>query len=86
MTALLAPLFSPSPALYTLSKLTTRLTSADGQGVAGKAILWWLTGDKGDLEYPYTLTDENGYAHNWYYGPPGEYGLGEETVNVEVSF
>jgi hypothetical protein len=82
--ALSTPSLSPSPALYTLSKVTTRLTSADGQGVAGKAILWWLTNGKGSLEKPYSLTDVDGYAENWYYGPAGDFGLGPETVNVEV--
>ena len=84
-SALSAVSFSPSPALYTLSKVTTRLTGADGQGIAGKTVLWWLTGDKGDLESPYTLTDEDGYAENWYYGPAGSHGLGSETINVEVT-
>ena len=82
--ALSAPSLSPAPALYTLSKVTTRLTSADDQGVAGKAILWWLTNGKGALEKPYSLTDADGYAENWYYGPAGDFGLGSETVNVEV--
>lgn len=80
-----APSFSPSPALYTLSKVKTRLTSASGQGVAGQGVLWWLTGDRGSLEKPYSLTDQEGYAENWYYGPAGSFGLGSETINVEVS-
>lgn len=83
--ALSAPSFSPSPALYTLSQVTTRLTDADGFGVTGKGVLWWLSGDKGNLEDPVTLTDGDGYARNWYYGPGGTYGLGAETVNVEVA-
>lgn len=83
--ALSAPSLSPAPALYTLSRVKTRLTSASGQGVPSQGVLWYLSGDKGALEKPYSLTDADGYAENWYYGPAGSFGLGSETINVEVS-
>lgn len=79
-----APTLSPDPALFILSRATTHLTSEDGQGIPGKPILWWLSGNKGCLEATHTITDANGYASNWYYGPTDPICLGSETINVEV--
>lgn len=79
-----APTLFPDPALYKLSRATTRLTSDDGQGIPGKPIQWWLSGNKGYLESTHTITDADGYASNWYYGPTNPICLGQETINVEV--
>lgn len=83
--ALANPTLSPAPTLYGLSRVTTRLTGADGQGVAGQLVRWWLAQDKGWLEYAWTVTDDDGYAYNWYYGPTSGDLAGEETLYCEVT-
>jgi len=64
--------------------LTTRLTGSRGEPIGDAWVKWRLAGDKGSLEKPYTRTDANGYAVNYYYGPETDLGLGQETVMVEV--
>lgn len=83
--SLSAPEFLPATAGKLKGNvLTTWLTGSRGEPIGDAWVKWRLTGNKGSLEKPYTRTDANGYAVNYYYGPETDLGLGQETVIVEV--
>jgi|GEM_PF-3080645 len=80
-----SPAFAPAAAGKLQGNvLTTRLTGSRGEPIGDAWVKWRLAGDKGSLEKPYTRTDTDGYARNFYYGPETDLGLGQETVIVEV--
>lgn len=68
---------------YGGSQVVVRLTDKDGDGVPKKWIHWELFALRGDLEFDRTLTDTDGYAYNYYYGPAGT-NLGSETLTAYV--
>lgn len=85
-TNLSNPTFLPTGNKYKMAgyKLTTRLTGSTGNGIAGKQVIWTLTNTKGWLEHIITMTNENGYAYNYYWCPK-ESPLGSETITVTVN-
>jgi hypothetical protein len=63
------------------TKVQTRLTGAQGEPCSGYAIHWRVTGT-GKLWREVTLTDQDGYGVNYFYGPKL---LGNpETIAVRV--
>ena len=79
-----SPAFSPTGNKYLYSGyvLSTRLTGAGGNPIPNAWVNWELVGIKGTLEKPYSLTDANGYAWNYYWCPTDISQLGSETVRV----
>jgi hypothetical protein len=77
------PSFLPGGNVYRYSgyKVKTRLTGVTNVGIPDKIIRWSLTNDKGWLEKPYSLTDENGYAYNYYFAPT-DGAIGAESISV----
>ena len=83
-TGLSAPVFIPSGNKYLYSGyiVQTRFIGTSGAPMAGKWINWELLGDKGYLEKTHSITDEQGYAYNFFWTPTGITGLGSETIRV----
>lgn len=86
---LAAPIFSPAVApAHRLHgyQVRTRLTGDGGEACPGYWIAWALTGQppKGYLDQPYSKTDQNGFAENFYFGPAAAGDTGPETIQVKV--
>jgi hypothetical protein len=82
-----APVFVPdSLTQYRLkgSKVRTQLTGDVGELIPNRVITWSLLNDKGYLENEKTLTDENGEAENFYFGPEVSGVTGAESIKVET--
>lgn len=79
-----APTFSPTGNKYLYSgyKLTTRLLGSGSTPIANAWINWEIVGFKGVLEKAYSMTDENGYAYNYYWCPTDVSLVGTETIRV----
>ena len=87
--SLAAPAFIPAVAhAHRLHgyQVQTRLTGGAGEVCPGYWIEWTLTGQppKGYLEKPYSKTDQDGYAENFYFGPAAIGDTGQETLKVTV--
>lgn len=83
--ALSAPVFSPATVKrYQGHEVTVQLTGSIGEPCADWWITWALTSGKGDLEKPYSKTDADGYARNYYFGPSLAGELGAETLTAQV--
>jgi hypothetical protein len=83
-----SPVFVPAEAHHhrlTGGRVQTRLTGGDGEPCGNYWIHWNLLGSpKGELLKDKSKTDGNGYAENYYYGPPPSGTIGEETILVSV--
>jgi hypothetical protein len=79
-----SPTFYPTGNKYLFSGyvLTTRLTGIGGVPISNKWVNWELVGIKGSLEFPFSITDENGYAYNYYWCPTDIALIGSETIKV----
>jgi hypothetical protein len=79
-----APTFLPTGNKYLYSgyKLTTRLLGSGSTPIANVWINWEVVGFKGVLEKPYSITDKNGYAYNYYWCPTDVSLVGTETIRV----
>jgi hypothetical protein len=85
--ALASPVFVPAANQHRLmgSRVQTRLTGDDGEPCGNYWIHWNLLGSpKGELLKDKSKTDANGYAENYYFGPPPSGAIGEETILVSV--
>jgi hypothetical protein len=86
---LAAPSFNPAVAqAHRLHgyKVKARLTGDGGEACPGYWIAWTLTGQppKGYLDQPYSQTDQEGYAENYYFGPAAAGDIGSETIQVKA--
>jgi hypothetical protein len=88
LTPIPAALSSPEfyPAVTRVSReigypVRVRLTAADGEPCP-KYVINWSPPNLGFLDKTQSLTDLNGYAWNFYFGPPAA--TGSETLQAEV--
>jgi hypothetical protein len=82
-----APVFVPdSLTQYRLkgSKVKTRLTGDVGEAIPKRVVTWSLLNSKGYLGKDKTLTDADGWAENYYFGPDVTGILGAEAIKVET--
>jgi len=85
-----APTFEPA-SVYGLkaNRLKTRLTGDDGKPIPGMWVHWELEGVDGpiigSLDKAVSMTDKDGWAENFYYGPDeGLTGLNKVKVRVAL--
>jgi hypothetical protein len=81
------PAFIPATDQHRLmgSPVQTRLTGDDGEPCPDYWIHWSLLGTpKGELLKDKSQTDADGYAENYYFGPPEAGEIGEETILVSA--
>jgi hypothetical protein len=83
--SLSAPVFTPSTVRCLRGhQVSCRLTGDQGEPCPGYVVDWSLVSSQGWLKQRQTVTDDQGYASNYYFGPRSGAG-GTETLQAEVN-